>query len=50
MSKNNSGYAGKVGNGGLTHVKAPFPAGKGGKNVTVTGGDLRTGGSGSKGK
>lgn len=46
MSKNN-GYVGKIGNTGLTHVKAPYPAGKGGgKTVTITGGDLRSGNSG----
>ena len=51
MSKNGNGYAGKIGNSGMTRVKATFPAGKGGgKNVTITGGDLRTGGKGSKGK
>lgn len=40
MSKNN-GYAGKIGNSGQVDVKAPFPAGKGGKNVIKSGGDLR---------
>lgn len=46
MSKSN-GYAGKIGNAGLTNVKAPFPAGKdGGKTVIKTGGDLRSGGKG----
>ena len=44
MSKHN-GYAGKIGNGGLTKVKAPFPAGKGGgKTVVQSGNDLRQGG------
>lgn len=41
---NNNPYAGKIGNSGLNKVKAPFPAGKGGgKGVTKSGGDLRTG-------
>lgn len=37
-------YAGKIGNSGLTKVKAPYPAGKGGgKSGVKTGGDLRSG-------
>lgn len=44
MSKH-SGYTGKISNSGLQHVKAPFPAGKGGgKTVIKSGSDLRTGG------
>jgi hypothetical protein len=41
---NQNPYAGKIGNSGLTKVKAPIPAGKGGgKSSTKSGGDLRSG-------
>lgn len=43
MKSNKPTYAGRIGNAGTRHVKAPFPAEPSGKNTVKRGDDLRSG-------